>query len=79
MRCPSWKNFFCLNWQTFNLHYLIWVTPNSSNHDIFLQLGFYVSNWQKVQLNTHLFSDTQKYLYTENGLIKKTELKGRGF
>ncbi len=27
-------------------------------------LGFSVSNWQKVQLNTDLFSDMQKYLYT---------------
>ncbi len=34
------------------------------NNIIFMQLGFSVSNWQKVQLNTHLFSDTQKYLYT---------------
>jgi hypothetical protein len=31
---------------------------------IFVQLGFSVSNWQKVQLNTDLLSDTQKYLYT---------------
>ncbi len=28
-----------------------------------MQLGFSLSNWQKVQLNTDLFSDTQKYLY----------------
>ncbi len=31
---------------------------------IFMQLGFSVSNWQKVQLNNDLFSDKQKYLYT---------------
>ncbi len=33
----------------------------------FGQLGF-KSNWHKVQLNTNLFSDTQKYLYTEEWL-----------
>jgi hypothetical protein len=33
--------------------------------NIFMELGFSVSNWQKVQLNTDLFSETQKYLYTE--------------
>ncbi len=32
---------------------------------IFIQLGFYVSNLQKVQLNTDLFSETREYLYTE--------------
>ncbi len=30
----------------------------------FMQLGFSLSNWQKVQLNDDLFSDTQKCLYT---------------
>ncbi len=28
----------------------------------------HLSNWQKVQLNTDLFSDMQKYLYTEKWL-----------
>jgi len=32
---------------------------------IFIQLGFSVSSWQKVQLNIDLFLDMQKYLYTE--------------
>jgi hypothetical protein len=32
---------------------------------IFVQLGFYMSNLQKVQLNTDLFSETREYLYTE--------------
>jgi hypothetical protein len=31
---------------------------------IFVKLGFSMSNWQKVQLNTDLFSDMRKYLYT---------------
>ncbi len=35
-------------------------------------MGFSVSNWQKVQLNTDLFSDKQKYLYTNKmELIKR--------
>ncbi len=34
----------------------------------FIQLGFTVSNWQKVQKNTDLFSDMQRYLYTEEWL-----------
>ncbi len=29
-----------------------------------------MSNWQNVQLNSDLFSDMQKYLYTKKGLIK---------
>jgi hypothetical protein len=45
-----------------------WISYNYSLENlttgqIFVQLGFYVSNWQKVQLNTDLFLDTQKYLY----------------
>ncbi len=36
----------------------------------FIQLGFYVSSWQKVQFNTNLFLVLQKYLYTEEGSIK---------
>jgi len=28
----------------------------------FIQLGFSLSNWQKVQFNTELFFDTQEYL-----------------
>jgi hypothetical protein len=28
-----------------------------------MKLGFSLSNWHKVQLNTDLFSDKQKYLY----------------
>ncbi len=35
-----------------------------------MQLGFSTSNWQKVQLNTDLFLDTQKYLYKRIRLIK---------
>jgi hypothetical protein len=30
----------------------------------FVQLGFSVSHWQKVQLNTDLFSSMTEYLYT---------------
>ncbi len=40
----------------------------NKNSSIFMQLGFSLSNWQKVQFNTDLFSDTQKYLYTEKWL-----------
>jgi hypothetical protein len=36
--------------------------------NILVQLGFYLSNWQKVQLNTDLFSYKPKYLYTEKWL-----------
>jgi hypothetical protein len=41
-------------------------------------------NWQKVQLNTDLFSDTQKYLYTNQMVQLKDNLmcwikKGEGF
>jgi len=32
---------------------------------VFIQLGFSMINWQKVHLNTDLFSDTQRYLYTK--------------
>ena len=35
---------------------------------IFMQWGFSLSNWQKVQFNTDLFSDMQKCLYTEEWL-----------
>ncbi len=39
-----------------------------------MQLGFSVSNWQKVQLNTDLLK--QKYLYTKhNGWLKLNEIK----
>ena len=31
-----------------------------------MQLGFSLSNYQKVQLNTDLFSDMQMYLYLGN-------------
>jgi hypothetical protein len=31
----------------------------------FCTIGFSVSNWQKVQLNTDLFSDMRKYLYAK--------------
>ncbi len=41
----------------------------------FVQLSFHLSNWQKVQLNTDLFSDTQKYLYTENMALLKSLIK----
>ncbi len=33
----------------------------SDIHHSFMQLGFSLSNWQKVQFNTDLFLDTQKY------------------
>jgi hypothetical protein len=36
-------------------------------------LGFSLSNWQKVQLNTDLFSDTQKYLYTKESAWLKCD------
>ncbi len=36
----------------------------------FHAIGFQLSNWQKVQFNTDLFLDTQKYFFTGNGLIK---------
>ncbi len=36
-----------------------------STDTIFHAIGFFhLSNWQKVQLNTDLFSGMQKYLYT---------------
>ncbi len=37
---------------------LKWLNEN----EIFWVRVFHMSNWQKVQLNTDLFSDTQKYL-----------------
>ncbi len=40
-----------------------------------MQLGFSPSNWQKVQFNTDLFSDTQKYLYTNELAWLKDWLK----
>ncbi len=50
--------FFNKNaYQSVALSYLISVNG-------FVQMGFSMSNWQKVQLNTDLFSDKQKYLYT---------------
>ena len=49
-----------------------WKLNKNISIFIFVQLGFSVSNWQKVQLNTDLFLDTQKYLYRKsNGLIKR--------
>ncbi len=34
-----------------------------------------MNNWQKVQLNTDLFSDTQKYLYTKQvAWLKQNEI-----
>jgi hypothetical protein len=36
----------------------------ASKEAIFMQLGFSVSNWQKVQLNTNLLKQGHKYLYT---------------
>ncbi len=35
------------------------------NHNIFMQLGFSVGNWQKVQLNTDLLKPETRYLYTK--------------
>ncbi len=35
----------------------------ASNLLNFLTIMFLLSNWQKVQFNTDLFSDTQDYLY----------------
>ncbi len=40
-------------------------------NNIFIQLGFPVRNWQKVQLNTDLFSDMKKYLYTREMALFK--------
>jgi hypothetical protein len=45
-----------------------WISYNYSLENLttgqsLVQLGFYASNWQKVQLNTDLFSDVQKCLY----------------
>ncbi len=31
---------------------------------LFCAMGFFMSNWKKVQFNADLFSDMQKYLYT---------------
>jgi len=54
------RHFFWLGIELlFSYYFLICYNKN------FVQLGFSVSNWQKVQLNTDLFSETQKYLYTE--------------
>ncbi len=33
-------------------------------YNVLCKRVFHLSNWQKVQLITDLFSDTQKYLYT---------------
>ncbi len=41
-----------------------------------MPLGFYVSNWQKVQLNTDLLKNKTRYFYTNrNGLLKLNEIK----
>ncbi len=42
----------------------ITFTSAETNVVNFVQLGFSVSNWQKVQLNTDLFTDTQN-IYTQ--------------
>jgi hypothetical protein len=42
----------------------------------FLQLGFSVSNWQKVQLNTDLLKHRTRYLYTKEMVqLKLNEIK----
>jgi len=44
-----------------------------------MQLSFSLSNLKNVQLNTDVFSDTQRYLYTkEFASIKSIELKRGG-
>ncbi len=53
--CPSFKQSFTSYAQS----------KTETVYYIFVQLGFSVSNWQKVQLNTDLFLDTQKYLNTD--------------
>ena len=43
---------------------------------IFMQLGFSVSNWQKVQLNTDLLKHRPQYSYTSGkGWLKLNEIK----
>jgi len=59
-----------LNWNINGSKVLLWKKPTRKNKKnifvkSFVPLGFSVSNWQKVQLNTDLFSDTQKYLYAK--------------
>ncbi len=44
-----------------------------------MQFGFSLSNWQKVQLNTDLFLDTQRYLYRKESLNKYWIKKEREF
>jgi hypothetical protein len=51
--------------------------------DIFMQLGFSLSNWQKVQLTTDLLKHRMRYWYTKrhgqlklNEIKKKAQLKG---
>ncbi len=48
-------------------HFRAWLRlVLSCSHDTtFRAIGFFVSNWQKVLLNTDLFSDTQRFFYTE--------------
>jgi hypothetical protein len=50
---------------------------NIEKEEYFVQFGFSLSNWQKVQLNTDLFLDTQRYLYRkelfDKYLIKKEQ------
>ncbi len=49
---------------------------NIQTNDIFVQLGFSVSNWQKVQLKTDLLKHRTRYLYTDrNGQLKQNEIK----
>ncbi len=43
---------------------------------IFVQLDLYVSNWQKVQLNTDLLKQrTQVFIHKVNGWLKLNEIK----
>ncbi len=61
---PSWKtneatNIYSQRFPEKKLKFRLKYQPTC-----FMQFGFSLSNWQKVHLNTDLFSDTQKYLYT---------------
>ncbi len=54
--------------------YILWPHKH-----IFMQLGFSLSNWQKVQLNTDVLKHKKRYLYTSrNGQLKLNENK-KGF
>jgi hypothetical protein len=58
----SFSPFFSL--YCFRLFVLQVQYSNPAAATNFVQLGFSMSNLQKVQLNTDLFSNLQKYLYT---------------